>query len=158
MDQADIDVRGWFFPHQAAFLGAEALYCERQSVSLVRIDEIAADQDGVTAHIHLVPVRGLRNDRQPAWVLYSSWQGFRCSLDHWSAPHVSLTVYFEPGLMAAVVDACQRAEGSQYDYKRFWEISSGSNNIAVRNCSSEWSGGWTCSGTSSASGPSRGRA
>jgi hypothetical protein len=104
------------------FRGAEVLYREGTRVSHARVDEILPEPAGISAQISLIPTRGLYNERPPSWRIYSAWDVFGFSADHWSAAYISLTIYFERGLIDAVVYNCENSTSNHYDEDRYDQI------------------------------------
>jgi hypothetical protein len=104
------------------FVGARCLYREGTRVSLVRVESVEPGDAGIRASVALVPTRGLYNNRPESWGIYSAWDVFGFSLDRWDAAYISLTMYFESGLIDAVLRWCEGAWGDEYDEARYDHI------------------------------------
>lgn len=104
------------------FRGAEVLYREGTRISHARVDEISPEPAGISAQISLIPTRGLYNERPATWRIYSAWDVFGFSDDRWDAPYISLTIYFERGLVDAVLYGCENSTSNQYDEDRYDQI------------------------------------
>ena len=104
------------------FRGAEVLYREGTRVSHARVDDISPEPAGISAQISLIPTRGLYNERPPSWRIYSAWDVFGFSSDRWDAAYISLTIYFERGLVEAVLRCCENITSRTYDEDRYDQI------------------------------------
>ncbi|MFN0020086.1 MAG: hypothetical protein ACKVP0_17640 [Pirellulaceae bacterium] len=104
------------------FRGVEVLYREGTRVSHAWVDEISPEPDGVSAQVSLIPTRGLYNERPSSWRIYSAWDVFGFSADRWDAGYISLTIYFERGLVESVLGCCENITSRTYDEDRFDQI------------------------------------
>ena len=76
-------------------------------ISLVRVEESSWRRVTGYGHVALIPTRGLYNERPATWSIYSAWDTLAFPTDRWDAAYISLTMYFERGLVEAVLAAAK---------------------------------------------------
>jgi len=98
------------------FRGDVALYLENGRYSRVRIDDVLLAATRLSLNVTLLPTRGLYNERPPSWTVGGARKLWTFSEDllEWSLLYIG-TLFFEPGLLDAVVQRGENAPDEAYD-------------------------------------------
>jgi hypothetical protein len=84
-------------------VGAEAIFCERPQVALVRVESVRADDWGVTVKVGIIPAPGLPIYRPGAGELSACWDIFICRESYWAASYVNWLLCFHPEAIREVM-------------------------------------------------------
>ncbi len=105
-----------------SYRGREALYREGQRFGRVRVEGFESTDKGLDVQLTLIPTPGLYSEWSPSWKVYSHWERIRDVQDVWISPYIGMKMYFEPGLVAAIVSWCESCPVADYDSARFDEV------------------------------------
>jgi hypothetical protein len=89
--------------------GAHAIYIEPPGIAYVRVSDVQADENYVSAVITIVPTPGMQADGENSYEIGAAWDIFSNWYDHWHASYVNWSVYFGADEIKAGLELAARA-------------------------------------------------